>query len=170
MQQFWHVCGWVCSSLIWFVCSHGFYLFDRVAYLVEDKTSSRGCVNNQTSPTTCQKMIHSWLQHWNVDIFGPNIAFFALAWISLFPLTLHPAHPVHGIVSAHHHSHLLKVTKGWLIISIDVKTYCWDMRNRWQEVDYSQCQCPCTSSSQRCGWSLHCCTRYPPGTTTVEMV
>merc|ERR1719239_654974 len=51
----------------------------RVRYLtvldlVEDKTSSRGCVDNQTSPTA-----------------------------------LHPAHPLHGIVGAHHHSHNVNV-------------------------------------------------------------
>ena len=99
--------------------------------------------------------------------------------LSIFFLTLHLAHAVHGVVGAHHHRHLPHLS----IFEVRLHLlYLRSMSYQSKELTMSmsnvsalsasmsiiarsnsQCRCPCTSSSLRCGWSRHCCTRPPPG-------
>ena len=67
------------------------------------------------------------VQHKKIRHFPKILENFAFG-LHLFSLTLRLAHPVHGIVGAHHHSHLLKV-KNIQWKSTKVETY-WSRRRK----------------------------------------
>ena len=90
------------SHMDWFSFAIVGFLVD----LVEDQTSHRGCVNNQTSPSTCRNKKSSTQKF---CIFHKILEKTISPWLAFVFLTLRLAHPVHGIVGAHHHSHLLRV-------------------------------------------------------------